>query len=188
MVDLAMHMMDIAQNSIRAEAKNIEISFIENNTENTLIFAVKDDGTGMSPETVAKLSDPFFTSRTTRKVGLGVPFLKMTCEQTDGRLKITSQPGIGTEISATYKTNHPDCIPLGDLPGYLILLLIGNPYINFSFSYCIDDEKFEFSTKELAENGIDDLSSAEMSSAVKEFMNENLKELFGKRKKASFLC
>ena len=74
MVDLAMHMMDIAQNSIRAEAKNIEISFIENNTENTLIFAVKDDGTGMSPETVAKLSDPFFTSRTTRKVGLGVPF------------------------------------------------------------------------------------------------------------------
>ena len=188
MVDLAMHMMDIAQNSIRAEAKNIEISFIENNTENTLIFAVKDDGTGMSPETVAKLSDPFFTSRTTRKVGLGVPFLKMTSEQTDGKLEINSEIGIGTEIRATYNTNHPDCIPLGDLAGYMILLLIGNPGINFKFLYQLDDEKFELSTAELAENGIDDLSSAEMSSAVKEFMNENLKELFGKRKKESFLC
>ena len=73
-----MHMMDIVQNSIRAKARNIEIIFIENNTEYTMIFVVKDDGTGMNPETIAKLSDPFFTSRTTRKVGLGVPFLKMT--------------------------------------------------------------------------------------------------------------
>ena len=188
MVDLAMHMMDIAQNSIRAEAKNIEISFIENNTENTLIFAVKDDGTGMSPETVAKLSDPFFTFRTTRKVGLGVPFLKMTCEQTDGKLEIKSEIGIGTEIRAIYKTNHPDCIPLGDLAGYMILLLIGNPGINFKFLYQLDDEKFEMSTSELADNRIDDLSNAQMSSAVKEYIRENLKELFGKRKIESFLC
>jgi hypothetical protein len=70
----------------------------------------------------------------------------------------------------------------------MILLLIGNPGINFKFLYQLDDEKFELSTAELAENGIDDLSSAEMSSAVKEFMNENLKELFGKREKESFLC
>lgn len=188
MVDLAMHMMDIVQNSIRAEARNIEIIFIENNTEYTMIFVVKDDGTGMNPETIAKLSDPFFTSRTTRKVGLGVPFLKMTSEQTDGKLEIKSEPGVGTEIRATYKTNHPDCIPLGDLAGYLVLLLIGNPAINFKFCYRMDTGKFEFSTAELAENGIDDLSSPRMSSAVKEYINENLKELVRKRKNDSFLC
>ena len=83
-----MHMMDIVQNSIRAKARNIEIIFIENNTEYTMIFVVKDDGTGMSPETIEKLSDPFFTSGTTRKVGLGGHFLKMTSEQTDGKLEI----------------------------------------------------------------------------------------------------
>ena len=84
MVDLAMHMMDIAQNSIRAEARNIEIFILENSENNSLIFSVKDDGCGMSEEMIKKLSDPFVTSRTTRKVGLGVPFLQMTSEQTGG--------------------------------------------------------------------------------------------------------
>jgi hypothetical protein len=112
----------------------------------------------------------------------------MTCEQTDGKLEIKSEIGVGTEIRAIYKTNHPDCIPLGDLAGYMILLLIGNPGINFKFLYQLDDEKFEMSTSELADNGIDDLSNAQMSSAVKEYIRENLKELFGKRKIESFLC
>ena len=187
MVDLAMHMMDIAQNSIRAEARNIEIFILENSENNSLIFSVKDDGCGMSEEMIKKLSDPFFTSRTTRKVGLGVPFLKMTSEQTGGYLEVKSEIGIGTEIKAVYKTDNPDCIPLGDLAGYLILLLIGNPELNFKFCYQLDDEKFEISTPELAENGIDDLQSYEISSAVKEFINENLKEIFKKRKKISFL-
>ncbi len=181
-------MMDIAQNSIRAGAKNIELKIIENNEEFTLTFSVKDDGTGMDEKTAAKLADPFFTSRTTRKVGLGVPFLKMTSEQTGGSLDIYSEKGVGTEIKAVYKTNHPDCIPLGDLAGYLILLLIANPGINFAFTYEMDEEKFEMSTRELKENGIEELSNAEMSAAVKEYINENLKELFGQRKKESYLC
>lgn len=188
MVDLAMHMMDIVQNSIRAEAKNIEIEILENNAEFKLSFSVKDDGAGMDEMTIAKLSDPFFTSRTTRKVGLGVPFLKMTCEQTEGKLEIKSSLGIGTEIKAIYNTNHPDCIPLGDLGGYLTLLFSGNPGINFSFSYQLDDENFEISTQGLAEEGIDDLSSAEMVKAIKSYINENLKKLFIKRNKSSFLC
>lgn len=183
-----MHIMDIAQNSIRAEAQNIEIEIVENDVEQAVSMSVKDDGCGMSGEMIQKLSDPFFTSRTTRKVGLGVPFLKMTSEQTGGNLEIKSEIGIGTEIKAVYKTNHPDCIPLGDIAGYVVLLLIGNPAVNFRFSYNLNEEKFELSTRELAENGIDDLSNAQMSSAVKEYINENLKELFKKRNKASLLC
>lgn len=188
MVDLAMHMMDVVQNSIRAEAKNIEIEFLENNDDFTLSFSVKDDGSGMSELTVKKLSDPFFTSRTTRKVGLGIPFLKMTSEQTGGSVEIKSGLGSGTEIIANYRTNHPDCIPLGDLGGYLTLLFSANPEINFSFIYQLDNENFEISTQMLLEEGIDDLSNAEMMQAIKSFINENLKELFTKRNKTGFLC
>ena len=183
-----MHMMDIVQNSIRAGASNVEITFIENKTDSSLTFSVKDNGTGMTEETVRKISDPFFTSRTTRKVGLGVPFLKMTCEQTGGSLTIQSELNKGTEITAVYRTDHPDCLPLGDLAGYLVLLLIANPKMDIKFTYRLGDEKFEISARELAENGIDDLNSAGMSAAVKEYINENLKELFLVRKSESYLC
>lgn len=188
MVDLAMHMMDIVQNSIRAKSSKIEIDFLEECRKATLTFSVKDNGSGMTPETVAKLEDPFFTSRTTRRVGLGVPFLKMSSEQTGGSLKIESELGVGTTIEAVYKTDNPDCLPLGDLGGYLVLLLIANPEIHFSFRYRIDENEFLLDTLELAEQGITELSSNEMASAVKEYINENLKEIFENRPKESFLC
>ncbi|MDO5664909.1 MAG: ATP-binding protein [Bacteroidia bacterium] len=188
MVDLAMHMMDIVQNSIRANATKIEIDFLEHNSNATLTFLVKDNGSGMTAETIEKLEDPFFTSRTTRRVGLGVPFLKMSSEQTGGFLKIQSEPSIGTTIEAVYKTDNPDCLPLGDLGGYLVLLLIANPKIHFSFRYRIDENEFLLDTKELAEQGITELSNSEMASAVKEYINENLKELYTNRKVESYLC
>ena len=188
MRELSLHLLDIAENSISAGASRIVISVREDLVADELWLEVSDNGKGMSPEMVEKVLDPFVTSRTTRKVGLGVPFLKMTSEQTGGSLDIYSEKGVGTEIKAVYKTNHPDCIPLGDLAGYLILLLIANPGINFAFTYEMDEEKFEMSTRELKENGIEELSNAEMSAAVKEYINENLKELFGQRKKESYLC
>lgn len=188
MVDLAMHMMDIVQNSIRAEADEIEIRFNESTEEDTLSFYVGDNGSGMNEETVSKLTDPFFTSRTTRRVGLGVPFLKMTCEQTGGWLKVNSEEGQGTEISAVYKTDNPDCLPLGDIAGYLILLFVANSNIRFTFAYHLDDNNFTIDTAELAEQGIEDLSNADMARAIKEYVRENLNELFEARSKNTFLC
>ncbi|MEA4949623.1 MAG: ATP-binding protein [Petrimonas sp.] len=188
MVDLAMHMMDIVQNSIRANATKIDIGFLENKQDATLTFSVKDNGSGMAPETVAKLENPFFTTRTTRRVGLGVPFLKMSSEQAGGSLKIQSEPGAGTTIEAVYKTDNPDCLPLGDLGGYLVLLLIANPGIHFSFRYKIDESEFSLDTKELEEQGITELSKNEMAPAVKEYINENLKELYANRNRESYLC
>lgn len=183
-----MHMMDIVQNSIRANATKIEIGFLEDNHDATLTFSVKDNGLGMDKETMEKLEDPFFTTRTTRRVGLGVPFLKMSSEQTGGSLKIQSELGGGTALEAVYKTDNPDCLPLGDLGGYLVLLLIANPGIHFSFRYGMDDKEFLLDTKELKEQGITELSNNEMASAIKEYINENLKELYTNRKRESYLC
>ena len=188
MVDIAMHMMDIAQNSIRANAKHIDISFSENQSDNALVFSVQDDGDGMSDEMIAKITDAFFTTRTTRKVGLGVPFLKMTAEQTGGSFFIESELDKGTKIKAKYMTNHIDCLPLGDIPGYLILLFIANPELQISFHYKLDNDIFSVSTSELADEGITDLQNAEISSAIRTYVNENLQDLMRIRSANSFLC
>lgn len=188
MIDMAMHMMDIAQNSIRAEATKIDIGFEEQSSDATLLFYLSDNGSGMTKEMIEKLKNPFFTTRITRRVGLGIPFLKMTCEQTGGNMKINSQPGIGTSIEAVYKTDNPDCLPLGDIAGYLMLLIVGNPDIRINFSYKLDENRFHLDTEELRQNGITDFHNNEMASAIKEYINENLKDITSKRNKNSFLC
>ena len=188
MVDLAMHMMDIVQNAVRANATKIDIGFLEYSRDATLTFSVNDNGSGMTPETVEKLEDPFFTTRTTRRVGLGVPFLKMSSEQTGGFLKVASSPGVGTTIEAVYRTDNPDCLPLGDLAGYLVLLLIANPGIRFSFRYKLDENDFSIDTGEWTEQGVTEFSKNEMAPAVKEYIQENLKELYLNRSVKSYLC
>ncbi len=187
MVDMAMHMMDISQNSIRAEAKNILISFYEDSINDLLVFSVKDDGLGMSAEEIKRLEDPFFTTRTTRKVGLGIPFLKMTCEQTGGFLSIQSKNGEGTTIKATYRTDNPDCLPTGDIAGYLAMLLLANPEIRIKFTYNIDGKKFVLDTDELKQQGIY-LHQSGMSGLIKTYLKENLNEITSYRSAKSYLC
>ena len=187
MVDMAMHMMDIAQNSIRAEAENVDIDFFENSYDATLLFRVKDDGNGMNPEELKMVSDPFFTTRITRKVGLGIPFLKMNCEQTGGGLEVFSVRGEGTSVEAICRTDNPDCLPLGDIAGYLTLLLRANPDIRIRFSYRIDSEEYLLDTKELEEQGIS-LQQQGMSTLLKSFIETNLKEIYSYRSKKSYLC
>ncbi|HMM18013.1 MAG TPA: ATP-binding protein [Petrimonas sp.] len=188
MVDLAMHMMDIVQNAVRANATKIDIGFLEYSRDATLTFSVNDNGSGMTPETVEKLEDPFFTTRTSRRVGLGVPFLKMSSEQAGGSLKVVSSPGVGTRIEAVYRTDNPDCLPLGDLAGYLVLLLVANPGIRFSLRYKMDENEFSLDTGEWTEQGITEFSKNEMAPAVKEYIHENLKELYKNRNTESYLC
>lgn len=186
-VDLAMHMMDIAQNALRAGAGEIGIDFVVDSIASTLLFSIQDNGSGMDEETLKKLDDPFFTTRTTRKVGLGIPFLKMTCEQTGGYLKLFSESGTGSVVEAVFRTDHPDCLPLGDIAGYLALLLRANPEVRFRFSFKIDKAEFVLDSDELREQGID-LRYPEMSGAVKEYIGENLKKINRKRLSHDFLC
>lgn len=176
MVDIAMHIMDIAQNSIRAGATCIEISIQEETNEYTLQLRVKDNGIGMSKASLDKVIDPFYTTRTTRRIGLGVPLLKMTCEQAGGYFNIKSGDKAGTIVNAVYKTDHPDCLPLGDIAGYIVLLLIANPEIRFIYRYKINDNEFCIDTDELRSLGID-LQDAQMKEYIKEYLNECLKEI-----------
>ena len=100
MKDLSMHIMDILQNSTRAKANNITLEVLENYDADTLTLIFKDDGCGMNAETVEKVTNPFFTTRTTRKVGLGLPLLKQNTEMTGGSMKIDSEVGVGTTVTA----------------------------------------------------------------------------------------
>lgn len=187
MIDLAMHMMDIVQNSLRAGAQEIAIDLLENSANHTLLFRVKDNGSGMNGETLKKLADPFFTTRTTRKTGLGVPFLKMTCEQTGGTLKVFSEEGKGSVVEAVYQTDNPDCLPLGDMAGYLTLLLRANPEVCFRFTFGVNETEFILDSNELKEQGIEPQYPM-MFEAIKEYITENLTDIYQKQPSHGFLC
>jgi anti-sigma regulatory factor (Ser/Thr protein kinase) len=145
--ELSLHILDIAENSVNAGATKVEISVIENLNKDELVITIKDNGKGMDPEKLKNIADPFITSRTTRKVGLGLPFLKAAAEACDGKLEIQSKLGVGTEVLVKFKYSHIDRMPLGDLKNTWLNLLIGYPKVNWVLlyrknekSYLLDDQ------------------------------------------------
>jgi hypothetical protein len=142
--ELALHLLDIAENSVAANGKNISISVEENTTNDRLRMNVQDDGVGMDANTVAKVIDPFYTTRTTRKVGLGIPLLKEAAEACNGFLTIESEPGKGTRIDVEFQHSHIDRMPLGDLASTYLSLLIAYPHIHWVFQYQANNQDFEF--------------------------------------------
>lgn len=165
MDDLSLYVLDITMNSVRAGAKNIDIALIEEGE--WLIFSVTDDGCGMTAEQVAKLSDPFFTTRKTRKVGLGIPFLKMLAEMTGGGVAIQSTPeaespdGHGTVVKATFGMNHIDFIPLGDMVETVKTLIQGSPDVNFTYTHKMPGREVHLSCSELRAILGDEISLAD---------------------------
>lgn len=151
MKDISMHIMDILQNSIRAKADRVELNVTEDHAADTLTLEFIDNGTGMSEETLAKVLNPFFTTRTTRKVGLGLSLLKQNAEQTGGHLEIASKLGEGTTVKAVFGLSHWDRQPMGDLPGTLILTVSAHPEIRFIFRYKSETIDFVFDTDEVNE-------------------------------------
>ena len=136
MKELSLNILDISENSVKAGAALVEITVSEDN--DTLSISVKDDGCGMSEETVRSVIDPFYTTRTTRSVGLGIPLLKMAAEQTGGSIAIKSRTADegsdhGTEISATFYKNHLDFTPIGDITSTIVTLVQGHPNVDFLF-------------------------------------------------------
>ena len=126
MRDLSMHVLDIAQNSIKAGASLVTVAF-DKDEKGLLTFSVRDNGCGMSPDFLACVTDPFTTTRTTRKVGLGIPMLKQSAEMGGGTFGIESEVGAGTYIHASFDTHNIDCIPLGDICDSLLTLVVLNP-------------------------------------------------------------
>ena len=131
MSEIAMSVLDVAENSVRAKATWVRIEVLVDEAADSLIVSIEDNGCGMSEEQVRKVSDPFFTTRTTRKVGLGVPFFKEACECTGGDFTIESKEGVGTKFTARFVLSHIDRIPLGDINGSIHQLVTFREEINW---------------------------------------------------------
>lgn len=143
--------MDVAQNSVRAEATLVHITVLESDKDDSLSITISDDGCGMTEEQVSQVIDPFFTTRTTRKVGLGVPLFKLSAEQTGGSFSIKSKVGEGTTTYASYVKSHVDMTPLGDINSTVEILIRCNPEIDFVFTHSTDSGSFTLDTRELRE-------------------------------------
>ena len=180
MRELSLNIMDIAQNSVRAEATQITVRCRQNTRENTLTLEVEDNGKGMSEEQIAAVTDPFFTTRTTRKVGLGVPLFKMAAEQTGGTFHIASEPGKGTLTAATFHTDSVDMTPLGDINSTVSLLIHSNPEMDIRFERSVDEKQFTLDTAQMREMlGDVPLNHPDVTLWINSFLEENEKDLFG---------
>jgi anti-sigma regulatory factor (Ser/Thr protein kinase) len=156
MKEIALHIMDIAENSVTAGAKKVEITVEEDTPANRLSVCIADDGNGMSAQTLAHVADPFVTSRKTRVAGLGIPFLKSAAEDCNGCLHIASESGKGTCLVAEFERGHIDRMPLGDLAGTMLTLVVGFPETRWLFHYRVNGKAFVFDSEPIKRelNGI----------------------------------
>jgi hypothetical protein len=147
MEDLSLHILDIVENSTKAGASLVQIKIKEDTNKDLLQIVIRDNGRGMDPEMAAKATDPFTTTRTTRRVGLGLSMLEQASREAGGDLTVTSDKGIGTEIRATFQASHIDRKPFGDIGSSMISLIIGNPDVDFVYESDFDGEKSSVDTR-----------------------------------------
>jgi len=174
MRELSLNVMDVVQNSITAGAALITIAACESTHNHELSITIDDNGKGMSPDMLEKVQSPFFSTRTTRKIGLGVPFFKMACEMTGGSFSITSTAGEGTRVKALFKTDHIDMAPLGDISETVLLLISCNPTLDFVYTRSVDAVCFTLDTRELREILGEDvpLSSSDVVLWIRDYLAE----------------
>ena len=185
MQELSLNILDVAQNSVKAGASLITIAVEEDEQEDLLIIAIGDNGCGMTPQQVDRVTDPFYTTRTTRKVGLGIPFYSMQAKMTGGDFSIRSKVGEGTTVTAAFVTDHIDCLPLGDINATVVSLIQCNPDIDFVFARRIDDREFEMDTRVFREvlEGVP-LNTPEVIAYIGEYLAEQTQMIQGERKEA----
>jgi hypothetical protein len=177
MKDLSMHILDIVRNSVEAEATEISVSMTVTG-DNVLTIVFQDNGRGMSAEMVQNVTDPFVTTRTTRKVGLGLPLIKMNAELTGGNLFITSELKKGTTVTVNFNLQHIDCMPFGDLGSVFSQLLGGNPDKKFFYNFATPKGDFTLNSLEVWEMMNESaVSQLKMMIFIKEMINENLEEI-----------
>lgn len=175
--DLSAHVLDIAENSVAAGSSWVKIEIRETRTDNKLFFIVEDNGRGMEDEFVLKVTDPFTTTRTTRRVGMGLPFLKQSAELCGGGLEIKSQKGVGTKITAVFEYDSIDRPPLGDIAATLMTLVMGSPEIHWLYSHYTDDGEFQLDTDEIIaalDGDRELLRSPEVGLWLREYVREGL--------------
>ena len=180
MKEIALHLLDIVQNSVKAEASHVDIGFALD-ADGVLTMSVKDDGCGMAPEFVARVRSPFVTTRTTRKVGLGIPLLMQNAMQSGGSVDIESEVGVGTTITATFHTDSIDCLPLGDLASTLAVMIMGSPEKpEFSLSCSSPAGEMRFSTEDIrpALEGVS-LAEPDVVQWIQDSLQEEIEPILG---------
>ena len=178
MNELSLYILDIVQNSLKADSKNVELIINEDNIKDLLEIDVIDDGRGMSEEILEKATNPFYTSRTTRKVGLGLPLLKELCELCEGSLTLESKPTVGTKLKATFKLSSVDLPPFGNLIDTFYLIIVNNENVDVVIRYRKNDKEFFFDTKEIKEV-LDGMSIQDplLVDWIKEYLTNGLNEI-----------
>jgi hypothetical protein len=178
MVDLSLHILDIAQNSVRARATLIQIMIVEDLERDLYKIEIEDNGSGMDEQTLSDVTNPFYTTRTTRKVGLGIPLLKQNAEMCEGKLLMFSELGEGTKLKVYFRHSHIDRPPQGDIASTVKILIAGNPEIDFEYHHTINRDGFRLTTQELKQtlDGIP-VNEPEVLAFIESMINDNIKAL-----------
>ena len=178
MKNIALHILDLVQNSARAKAGKVVVSITEDPASDLYTLAISDDGEGMAEEVAQRATDPFFTSRTTRRVGLGLPLIQQNAERTGGNFVIHSIPGKGTQLTASFVFSHPDRLPMGEIDDVLVLLAVGLPHLRLIYEHKTPSGSYSFDTEAVREiiGDIQD-SNQEIRKFLKEMIAENLKNI-----------
>ena len=180
MRELSLNVMDVAQNSVRAKASLVEISVEESDRDDSMVITISDNGCGMTEEQVQQVTDPFFTTRTTRKVGLGVPLFKLSAEQTGGSFDIRSRIGEGTTTTARYVKSHVDMTPLGDINSTVEIFIRCNPDIDLVFTHRTDLGELRLDTRELREVlGDVSLDTPDVLEWIRQYLEEQSQIIYG---------
>jgi len=180
MRELSLHILDIIQNSITASARDIELTIIEDVKSDLFLIKVFDNGRGIRGDRLRQVTDPFVTSRTTRRVGLGLSLFQEAARRCGGNLEIESTTGQGTRVTAYFKYTHIDRAPLGDIQGTLISLMALNPEIHYRYHHIYNENEFILDTEDIKKIlGDIDINQIEVLSWIREFLDEGLENLYG---------
>lgn len=180
MKELSLHVLDIVQNSISAGASLVEINISEDREKDMLTIEIKDNGRGMDEQTLKKVQDPFFTTRTTRRVGLGIPLFSQAAKMCGGDFSIYSKPGEGTIVKAGFVWSHIDRAPLGSMSDTVVSLVAANPEVDFVYRHRVGEKEFVFDTREVKETLQDvPVTHPAVLDWIKRYMEESLKEING---------
>ena len=178
MKELAMHVYDLMENSTAANSTEVSLTIRDSLKDNVYAFTIKDNGKGMSPEFLAKVTDPYTTSRTTRKVGLGLPLIKMNTENCGGGMRLQSEVGKGTVLEFWFQHDHWDRPPMGDLAGTIVMLCAAHEDIHIVYTHITDEGEFTFDTNEIHE-ALDGMSMNDIKVMgwLKDMVQENLESI-----------
>lgn len=178
MLTIALNILDIAQNSIRAKATEISVGITESKLQDLFEVIIRDNGEGIPSEIRDRVTDPFVTTRTTRKTGMGLPLLKFQSGLAGGDLIVDSCEGKGTRVRATFALSHIDRQPLGDIAGVMTILMTANPGIDFLYGHKTDTGEYNFSSKEIMDYlGINDFNDSRLLADIREMINQNLNDI-----------